>query len=171
VLLELTRCESALHRLEFVIGLGVSTYKLKIDYPNHTQQQNFASNISINPGLRHMNRNLLVVGICYLLVSCSNIEAKHEVAIQKDTIKIEPKALSEKIPGTWTLVGQKKATIQIKKDKIYYPETITAYDYQITNDYIKVNYDGYVGAYQVEMKGEDTLVLKDEEEQTYLRVK
>jgi len=118
-----------------------------------------------------MNRNLLVVGICYLLVSCSNIEAKHEVAVQKDTIKIEPKALSEKIPGTWTLVGEENATFQIEKNKIYYPETFTSYDYQITNDYIKVNYDGYVGAYQVEMKGEDTLVLKDEEEQTYLRVK
>ena len=118
-----------------------------------------------------MKRNSLILGLSYLLVSCSNIQAKHEVAIQKDTITIKPKALSEKIPGTWSLAGEKKATFQIEKNKIYYPETVTAYDYQLTDDFIKVNYDGYVGAYQVEMKGEDTLVLKDEEEQIYYRMK
>lgn len=118
-----------------------------------------------------MKRNSLIIGLSYLLVSCSNTEATHEVAIQKDTIKIAPKALSEKIPGTWAIAGEENAAFKIEKNKIYYPETFTTYDYQITNDYIKVNYDGYVGAYQVEMKGEDTLVLKDEEEQIYLRVK
>jgi len=120
---------------------------------------------------RRMKRKLLLVGICYLLVSCSNTDANRGIAIQNDTIKTEPKALNEKISGAWTLVGEENATFHIEKDKIYYPETVTAYDYRLTDDFIKVNYDGYVGAYQVEMKGEDTLILKDEEEQIYLRMK
>jgi len=151
--------------------IGVSIYKFKINYSGRTLRKNFASNISTKVGLRIMKRNLSVVGLCYLLVSCSNTHVNPEVATQKHAIKTEPKALSEKISGAWTLVGEENATFLIEKNKIYYPETVTAYDYQLTDDFIKVNYDGYVGAYQVEMKGEDTLVLKDEEEQIYYRMK
>ena len=118
-----------------------------------------------------MKRNLLVAGLCYLLVSCASKNKNSEIAIQKDTINVKPKDLSEKISGAWGLVGEENATFLIEKNKIYYPETVTSYDYQLTDDYIKVNYDGYVGTYLIEMKGEDTLVLKDEEEQTYFRMK
>jgi hypothetical protein len=73
--------------------------------------------------------------------------------------------------GSWSLAGEKNASFQILEKTIYFLDQPKKYKYSLENDSLKIKYDDYESAFQVSMKGSDTLIFEGDDRQVYYRVK
>ncbi len=112
---------------------------------------------------------ILTICFCTLLYSCTNTDASKKELIRK-VATATSNGLAKKVIGTWNFIGDENASLVIESDSIYYPEKFRSFKYRVTNDVMHIKYDDYVSAFLIEMKGADTLVLKGNEVQTYVRV-
>ena len=137
-----------------------------------------------------MKKEFLIISLATSLLSCKNSDKKNQQAesidsmanakhlavadtnaTKSDQIQQVSNTLANSILGIWASVGEENASFVIEKNKIEYPDTFTSYTYSLVGDSIKINYDDYVGSYFVKTIGNDTLILRGNEEQVYYRFK
>jgi len=81
----------------------------------------------------------------------------------------EPRPLKSRIKGIWANVGDENASFVIKDSTIFYPDHNSTHKYILKGDTVKIKYDGFVGRFLISMRGNDTLVMKGDEESVYYR--
>lgn len=124
---------------------------------------------------------ILTLIIAFGLATCSLIHSDKTkesndsilTTTKKQVLKANEKSL---ILGVWWAADEKDAptaSFQINDSTIYYPdqEEKSQYKYQIKNDSLIVNLDGYISTSKIEKATKDTLVLiTDGEKQTYIKI-
>ncbi|MBS1600422.1 MAG: hypothetical protein JST75_19490 [Bacteroidetes bacterium] len=111
-----------------------------------------------------MKRIIILFGFSILMITESFAQTSSEKGNNKTISK-------DQILGTWAAEGQQNATFVIQKNKIFYPDQNASYKYDLSNDHIKIKYDGFDGEYIVIKQSADTLVFLGNEKQVYYRFK
>lgn len=126
-----------------------------------------------------------------LFVSCTNNEVQNNVSKSGpvDTIYSQPlrsvvdtvvrganqhetsiaNTKPGNILGVWKLTGEENSSFVIEEKEIVYPDFNSNYKYEVKGDSLKIKFQGYEGAYQIEFNGPDTLILIGDEKQVYYR--
>lgn len=135
-------------------------------------------------------RYLLFLSTAIALIACNDETVRNE--IPRDTllstlvsyeihkndtlkpvtnVKTDKDSLNYRVLGIWAAIGEENATFEIKANEIYYPDQFASYKYKLVNDSMKIEYDNYNATFLVKMNGNDTLVFRGSDTQTYFRFK
>lgn len=119
-----------------------------------------------------MKNSFLILSLILLTLSCSlnNQTNDNKLDTNKsslnDTVRLtnnkNDKTLDKKILGIWTDGTTDNATLDIRKDSIFYVDQFQTYKYSVVNDTIQIYYSDWTYKGKVEYK-KDTLIFSSEE--------
>ncbi|MFT3701398.1 MAG: hypothetical protein QM802_03470 [Agriterribacter sp.] len=112
-----------------------------------------------------------VLIFCICAISCRQpLRVEKNKAKSDDSSKVKFSELPS-ITGDWILDGTDNVAFIIDRDSITYPDDVSSFAYNRTNDSIIIHYNKYEGRFAVGIKGKDTLILTDNDQQVYIRAK
>ena len=88
-------------------------------------------------------------------------------AVDAQSSAVRP--LKSRIKGIWAAAGEDNTTFVIRDSTIFYADHNGTYKYTWKGDSIRVKYEGFAGRFLINMFGNDTLVMKGDEETVYYR--